>query len=136
MEDERDRVAQNAQLLERLVELWNSGADAPELLDPQIEVRTPFSSVTGKPYRGLAGYREWRADIAEQFESWEMHLEEVRALSETCLLTRGFARVRGRGSGIEFDQPAVGVVDFSDGRVARIGIYLSEADALAAARAG
>jgi ketosteroid isomerase-like protein len=126
-------AAEHVQLLERMIELWNSGADALELLDPEIEVHTPFSSLTGKPYRGIAGYREWRADIADQFERWEMHIEEIRALSDARLLASGFGRVRGRGSGIELDQRAAGIVDFKDGRVARIGIYLSDDDALAAA---
>jgi ketosteroid isomerase-like protein len=133
MTDEGARGAQHVQLLERMIELWNAGEDALELLDPEIEVLTPFSSVTGEPYRGIEGYHEWRADIADQFERWEMHIEEIRALSDARLLASGFARVRGRGSGIEFDQPAAGFVDFKDGRVARIGIYPSEADALEAA---
>jgi ketosteroid isomerase-like protein len=125
----------HVQLLERMVELWNSGADALELLDPEIEVLTPFSSVTGVPYRGIAGYRAWRADIAEQFERWEMHLAEIRELGQARLLAVGFGRVRGRGSGIEFDQPAAVIVEFRDGRVMRLSIYLTEAEALADAAA-
>jgi ketosteroid isomerase-like protein len=135
MSEEAPRAAEHVRLLEHIVELWNSGADALELLDPEIEVRTPFSSVTGAPYRGIAGYREWRADIAEQFEHWEMHVEEIRELGEARVLAVGFGRVRGRGSGIEFDQPAAGVVEFRDGRVTRLGIYLTEAEALEAAAA-
>jgi hypothetical protein len=132
MTDEGARGAQHVQLLERMIELWNASEDALELLDPEIEVLTPFSSVTGEPYRGIAGYREWRAEIADQFERWEMHIEEIRAVSATRFLLIGFGRVRGRGSGIEFDQPAAGVVEFKGDRVVRVSIHLSEADAIAA----
>jgi ketosteroid isomerase-like protein len=133
MTDEGARAAEHVQLLERMIELWNSGAEDLELLDPEIEIRTPFSSVTGEPYRGIAGYRQWRADIADQFERWEMHFEEIRALSDARVLAVGFGRVRGRGSGIEFDQPAAGFVEFKGGRMVRVSIHLSEADAIAAA---
>jgi ketosteroid isomerase-like protein len=130
------RAAEHVRLLEEMIEIWNSGADAPELLDPEVEVLTPFSSLKGAPYRGIDGYRQWRADIAEQFERWEMRLEEIRALSEERLLAVGLARVRGRGSGIELEQPAAGLVDFREGRIRRVGIFLSEEEALnAAARA-
>jgi ketosteroid isomerase-like protein len=133
MPDADAAAVDHVRLLERLVELWNRGAEGLEFVDPEIEVLTPFSSVTGEPYRGIAGYREWRADIADQFDRWEMHVEHVRALDGGKLLATGFGRVRGRGSGIEFDQPAAGVVEFKDERVARVSIHLTEAEALAAA---
>ena len=62
-----------------------------------------------------------------------MHIEEIRTLSATRLLLVGFGRVRGRGSGIEFDQPAAGVIELEGDRVVRVSIHLGEADAIAAA---
>jgi ketosteroid isomerase-like protein len=118
----------------RVVEFSNVGDVEPtlDLLDPEIEVHTPFSSVAGEPYRGISGYRQWRADIADQFETWETSINEIHTLSDDLLLGVGSVHVRGRGSGIEFDQPAAGLVDFREGRVLRVRIYLSQAEALKA----
>jgi ketosteroid isomerase-like protein len=127
--------AANLELIAHMAETWNGGdlEEALGFVDPEIEVLTPFSSVTGEPYRGLEGYRRWRSDIDEQFDAWEMHYGEVRELDRDLLLVSGFARVRGRGSGIEFDQPATSVVELRDGRLLRLSVHLSEAEALEAA---
>jgi ketosteroid isomerase-like protein len=128
----------NVDLLRHLVALWNEAKLEPPLdvIDPEIEVLTPFSTLTGEPYRGLSGYRQWRADITEQFERWEMNLSEIRDLGDQRLLAVGVARIRGRGSGMELDQPAAGVLDFRAGRLLRVRIYLSETEALQAAGLG
>jgi ketosteroid isomerase-like protein len=125
----------NAELLRRAVEFSNVGdvESALDVLDPELELHTPFSSVTGEPYRGIPGYRKWRAEITDQFEKWETNIDEIRALSDDRLIGVGSVHARGRGSGIEFDQPAAGLVDFREGRVLRVRIYLSEEQALQAA---
>jgi ketosteroid isomerase-like protein len=112
------------------VERGRGGCDAPRR---DVEIHTPFSALAGEPYRGVAGYLRWRADITDQFDRWELRLDEIRALSEEQLLATGSARVRGRGSGIEFEQPAAGVVEVRDGRLLRVGIYLSHQEASRAA---
>ena len=117
------------ELLRSVVELWNADDDDLDLLDPEIELHTPFSLLAGEPYRGIAGYRQWRADVREQFEQWRMNINEFTALGENRVLAIGFAHVRGHGSGIEFDQPAAGLVDFRAGRLLRVRIFLSEAEA-------
>jgi ketosteroid isomerase-like protein len=121
-------------MLRRFIDRWNDGdADlALDMLDPEFELHSPFSSLAGEPYRGARGYREWRADITDQFEKWEVNIDEIRTLSNDRLLAVGSAHVQGRGSGLEFDQPAAALVDFRDGRALRVRIYLSETDALQA----
>jgi len=89
--------------------------------------------LTGEAYRGIAGYLQWRADVTEQFEKWHMKIDEVIPVGESRVLAVGFAQVRGHGSGIEFDQPAAGLIDFRAGRVLRVRIFHDEAEARAAA---
>ena len=124
---------ENVALVWRMIEHWNAREDALDLVDPEIELQTPFSLLTGEAYRGIAGYLQWRADVTEQFEQWHMNIDEVIPVGESRVLAVGYAQVRGHGSGIEFDQPAAGVVDFRAGRVLRVRIFLSEAEAWAAA---
>jgi hypothetical protein len=104
-------------------------------LTPKSEIHTPFSSLAGEPCRGVAGYRQWRTDITDQFETWQLNIDEARTLEDDQLLAVGTAHVRGRGSGsaIEFDQPAAGLVDTRDGRLLRVRIYLSHEAAFEAA---
>jgi ketosteroid isomerase-like protein len=126
---------ENVELLWRVVELWNARDLEPtlDLLDPEIELHTPFSSLTGEPYLGIAGYRQWRADVTEQFEEWHMNINEITAVGEDRVLAVGFAHVRGHESGIELDQPAAGLIDFRAGRLLRVQIFLTEAEARTAA---
>jgi len=123
-------------LLWRVIERWNAGDEDLTLavLDPEIELQTPFSSLAGRPYRGIAGFREWRAEIREQFETWRLDVDEISRLGGDRLLVKGAAHVRGHGSGIELDQPATTLVDVRAGRVLRVRIFLSEEEARTAAR--
>jgi ketosteroid isomerase-like protein len=114
----------NVEMARLLVRLWNEGMRnvPPEYFDPTVELESPFSSVSGVPYRGQSGMEQWVRDIDEHFAEWHIHLEDVHAADNTVLLV---ARVRGRGrvSGIEIDQPAATVIDFgSDHRVTRVRI--------------
>jgi ketosteroid isomerase-like protein len=57
------------------------------------------------PYRGHAGFRQWLTDIDDQFERWEIWVDEIRELDGDRVLGFGGVRMSGRGSGIELDQP-------------------------------
>ncbi len=69
-------------LLRSAIVQWNSGNVelTLDLLDPEIEVHSPFSSLAGAPYRGIAGQGQWLADIWDQFEKWTLDIEEIRPL--------------------------------------------------------
>jgi ketosteroid isomerase-like protein len=125
---ERDtgRVSQtNGEVARALNKLWNEGVrDIPtEYLDPAVELESPFSSVSGQPYRGYTGIKEWVGDVDEQFSEWQNRLDDVREVGN-AVITVGVLHGRGRGSGIEFDQPCALVMDFgSDNRITRVRIY-------------
>ena len=48
---------ENVEVVRAIFERWNAGdrTVAQEYLDPAVEAETPFSSVSGTPYRGYAG---------------------------------------------------------------------------------
>lgn len=126
-------MADHLALARRWLELWNGGQreSLEELISPDFELQGPFSAVSGEPYRGTTGFRQWLADIDEQFEQWELHAEP-RELSADCVLLVGHVCVRGRGSGVELDQSAAALVYLRGDHVLRIRILASEDDALGA----
>ena len=71
---------ENVEVLRRLFERWNAGDRTvpTEYLDPAVELETPFSSVSGEPYRGHAGVEDWIRDLDEQFSEWRYRLDDVR----------------------------------------------------------
>jgi ketosteroid isomerase-like protein len=107
-----------------LIERWNAGdRDVPADLDPAVELESPFSEVSGEPYRGYDGIREWARAIDEQFSEWRIRIDEMREV-ERKVLQIGAAHLRGRTSGVELDQPFALVAEFgTDHRITRVRIY-------------
>jgi hypothetical protein len=108
---------ENVETVRRLAEHWNGGDHRlpPELLDPAIELESPLSSVRGESYRGHSGMEEWSRSIDEQFDEWRLSAAELHEVGD-AVLAIGVAHIRGRGSGIELDQPAACILDFGADR--------------------
>lgn len=124
------------ELVKRLWDRWNEGIRTfePELLDPEIEIH---SALTRTAWNGEQGVTAWAAEIDDQFEQWEVSAAEIQTLADGLVLIRGAIRARGRGSGMDLDQPAVWVVELRDGRVRRIRNFIGHDSAeRAAAEAG
>ena len=75
--------------------------------------------------------REWLAESQPNFEPFELWLDEVRDLADEVLAIGGID-LRARGSGIDMRQPMGWVLEFRDGRVARMRFYAQPDDALEA----
>ena len=115
----------NVELARAVVDLWNEGVRSvpTELVDPSVELESPFSSVAGTPYRGHAGIERWARDIDEHFAEWRVQIDEVREVGAE-VITVGSLRGRGRGSTIELDQAFASIIGFGgDHRITRVRIY-------------
>ena len=126
---------ENIETVRRFFERWNAGDHSvrPEDLDPAVELESPLSSLAGEPYRGHAGIEKWVRDLDEQFVEWQLRLDDVREVGSTVVAIGGIS-LRGRASGVAFDQPMSWVIDFgTDGRLTRLRIYLDADGALGAA---
>ena len=95
---------ENVEIVRAIVDHWNAGVRSvlTEYLDPAVELESPFSSVSGEPYRGHAGIEQWVRDVDEQFAEWQIDLDDVRELGNTVFATASI-HGRGRASGIAFD---------------------------------
>ena len=124
---------ENVELVREGFARWNEG-DYEFFLQstaPDVELLSRFGSLTGEPYRGHQGVREWLADIHQSFDRFDLWLDEARDLGDEVLALGGI-HMRARGSGLDMNEPMGWVFEVRDGRVARMRFYASPADALEA----
>ncbi len=106
-------------LIREIWRRWNAGLREydPEILDPEIEIH---SALTGAVFAGEAGVNAWVAEIDDQFEEWELSIDEIDQLARDRFVARGSVRARGRQSGVDLDQAITWNVELRDGRLVRL----------------
>ena len=111
---------------------WNAGDRQwdPELFDAEAEVH---SALTGGVFKGEEQILAWQNEIDQQFEQWEVSAVEIESLSGGRVLVDGMIKARGRGSGMDLDQPASWTVELRDGRVWRLRNFIGQGSAREAA---
>jgi ketosteroid isomerase-like protein len=124
---------ENVELVREGFARWNQGDYALffNSTAPDIELLSRFGSLTGEPYRGHRGVREWLADLQQSFERFDLWLDEVRDLGDAVLALGGI-NLRARGSGLDLKEPMGWVFEFRDGLVTRMQFYAQPAQALEA----
>jgi ketosteroid isomerase-like protein len=93
----------------------NDVPGALRFMDPDIYFECQVAPLQGS-YARHAGVREFLADLAEVFETVELHCPDVRDLGDR-VLALGTARGTGKGSGIDLETPLTVVARFRDGRM-------------------
>lgn len=111
------------QLIHRVYRRWNEGEREfdPEIMDPEVEVH---SALAGNVFKGEAGLLSWVAEIDDQFETWQLDIREIREVEPNRFIVHGSIHARGRGSGLDLEQPASWFVVVSDGRVREIRNFI------------
>ena len=106
---------------------------------PEMEfVPAVAGSVEGeerRTVRGADGIRRFFADLEETWERFEVEVQEYREV-EDALVVVCRIHAKGRGSGLELDQPMAMVSWFRDDKFARAQSFLDLDEALQAAREG
>ena len=95
---------------------WNAGDRRPPLQEfhPDAEVHTAFGDAfLGEPFRGHDGVAQWLASLDENFERWDLSIDEVDERGGE-LLVHGRIRTRARASGLEMDQEVHWIFRFQD----------------------
>jgi ketosteroid isomerase-like protein len=120
-------------LIRKQFERWNRGDRElpPDEIDPEAEVH---SAMTGFTYKGYDGVRGWMSEIDDQFDSWRISVAEMTNIGEEVLVL-GTVTFRGRGSGLEFEQPIGWIYSFKEGRVAEMKAFGDHDRAREAAKA-
>jgi ketosteroid isomerase-like protein len=121
------------ELVRREFDRWNAGERReidPQVLHHDVVVHSQMTNAT---YHGHDGLRRWMAEIDDQFEDWHSSVDEFRDVAEERLLALGTVHLRGRSSGVEFDQPMAWLVTFAGNQVTELRTIPDHAQALEAA---
>jgi ketosteroid isomerase-like protein len=121
------------ELIRREFDRWNAGERRE--IDPQVVHHDVVihSQMTNATYHGHDGMRRWMAEIDDQFQEWHSSIDEFRDAPEDRLLALGTIHLRGRASGVEFDQPMAWLLTFAGDQVTELRTIPDHAQALEAA---
>lgn len=110
---------------------WNAGERSflDEDVHPDVSIVSRFQA---EPYRGRDGLHQWVREIDDQFQDWQLVVDEWRDANGT-VVALGHLHMHGHGSDIEFDQPMGWLVDVYEGRLLRIRIFIDPVEAVKAA---
>jgi ketosteroid isomerase-like protein len=127
--------ARNVEIVRALIDEWNRG-DVEALIERATEDfawhPVLVQSVEGRVFRGHDGFREFLSDWTSTWESWNLEAEEIRDFGDQVLvLTR--VRAKGRGSGLELDQPLAHLFEFRGDLVCRAETFLDRDEAVVTA---
>ena len=121
----------NIEVARGWLDRWNRG----ERTLPDEEIHADVEGVSlfrPEPYRGVEGIRLWTAESDEQFEEWHIVVDDWREVGED-VVALGQIQLRGRSSAVKFDQPAGVIVEIREGKLARLRLFNSHDETLAAA---
>jgi uncharacterized protein (TIGR02246 family) len=123
---------QDVRLVRQVFEAINR-RDLQAMLDayhPDADMSTLTSElVSGKPYRGHTGIREYFSSFADVWEELRLEPEEIRDLGDRILVVGRWSS-RGRESGAEVESPAAWIFAVRDGRIVFSRAYRDAEEAL------
>jgi len=127
---------ENVKAVRRWFARLGAGDPAPDLCDPEIEIRNWAESPVPGPYYGHEGLRKWFRDVNDPDMGLDIQLfelEDVVEVEDGRVLTTQRATGRGRSSGLAVDQRWGSIIGLRDGRIASAFGYPTPEEALEAA---
>jgi ketosteroid isomerase-like protein len=123
------------------VEIAKRALDAFNLRDVEalLNMGTPDWVLSSQLLDASADFREregierFYAMLSESWEEFRTVVDDYRDLGDRVLCL-GRNTARGKGSGATVDAPTAAILDFRDGEISRIRLYLDQGEALRAAR--
>ena len=128
---------ENVEVVRRGYEALGSGdLDATfALFDPEVEIETAADAPSvdfERLYRGPEGFLEFLGQLSEAWEEFRWEPEEYIDAGGDVVVVFIRMIARGRGSGLEVEQPIAHVCTMSDGKLARLVTFWERATALEA----
>jgi ketosteroid isomerase-like protein len=116
-------VSEAEDLVREVFSRWNEGERD---FDDAVfeESLTIHSALTGDMYEGEDGLEVWAAEIDDQFEDWNLVLEELEPVDEDRVMARGEIQMTGRQSQVAIEQPASWVIEFEEGRISTLRNFI------------
>jgi ketosteroid isomerase-like protein len=94
-----------------------AGDPAPELCDPEIEIRNVAEFPITGPYYGIEGVRQWWDDVADAFEDMHFEVEQIEQIDDSRCLVVPRIVGRFRLTGIDVDASWGAIVSVRDGKI-------------------
>jgi ketosteroid isomerase-like protein len=118
------------QLVREVFDSFNAGEFEvnPDVTHPDIEVVTEATRLSGEPYCGYAGLRQWIAETWDAFEEWTISIGHVEEPSPARVLVVGTLHLVGRGSGVTVDLPCGWIFDFEGELCTRMETFPNRVD--------
>jgi hypothetical protein len=114
---------------------WNEGVRDPEAMGTGLaEGFVLQSALTGRVFHGRQGLIDWMSEIDENFGAWNLRIDEIRPVTPDRYLVLGGVHLKGRGSGLELDQPIGWVIEFEGELTTRLLNFASHEEAIEAVR--
>lgn len=104
-----------------------------ELITPDIEWYPALPGRLKEGYRGRAGVEAYLREVRNTWKDYCARSSVFSELSDRVLVL-GRAEGSGRFTGVTIDSPLGMVIDFRDGRIARVRSFLDHDEAAHAAR--
>jgi ketosteroid isomerase-like protein len=115
----------------RIYDEFDRGGEGLEaLLHPDFQIRMETVFLDDKTYKGLRGFRKWRADVEELFERDRFQPEGLRAAADGRWVVLGRLQITQKESGDELDVPLAHVLEQRDRKVASFTVYSDISEAL------
>ena len=108
----------------RIYDEFDRGGEGLEaLLHPDFQLRMETVFLDDKTYRGLRGYKRWRADIEELFEADRFQPEGLRAARDGRWVVLGRLQITQKEDAGDLDVPLAHVLEQRDRKVAGVTVY-------------
>ena len=129
-------MADNVEAIAATFRLLDSDTyeQALESIHDEFVMETP-SELASEPdvYRGPAGVRRWWESFLEAMESVRLEVKDVHTIDDDTALVEFVIKARGRTTGIETEQRAVGLATAREGKVVGLEFFTDLDRARAAA---
>jgi ketosteroid isomerase-like protein len=113
-------------------EFGRGGAGLEALLHPDFQLQMETVFLDGKTYKGMKGFRRWRREMEELFESDSFRPEGLRSVADGRWVVLGRLQITKKESGDELDVPLAHVLEQRDRKVASVTVYSEVSAALEA----
>jgi ketosteroid isomerase-like protein len=125
---------ENVDIVRQVIDAWNRNQPetAIRYLEPDVILDATQRRINPKTYRGVEGMRAMLADRDEVWEEFRLEPDEFVAAGDWIVVIGRWVG-RGRGSGLEVQQPVAHAFCLRGGRIVRA--ELSYADRRAALEA-
>jgi uncharacterized protein len=126
---------ENVEVVRRVIEAWNGSEHERVIpfLDPDVIIDGTRRIINPKTYAGIEGVRAMLAERDEVWGEFRFEPDEFTDAGDRVVAIGRWV-AKGRGSGVEVNQPIADVFTLHDGRVVRCEVgYRDRAGALEAA---